>query len=115
MPSFIASTALAAMQTEYRLVPQKRADEKRHAVLQMKCNRIRFHGGFHIEVSVHHPDEPKDDRKLTSEDGWVDSDPNSTYIKLRDKFTDADQAVVRRLIPPRSSGSATTQVPGHIS
>jgi hypothetical protein len=28
------STALAAMRSEYRLIPQKRADEKRHAVLR---------------------------------------------------------------------------------
>jgi len=49
------STALAAMRSEYRLIPQKRADEKRHAVLRSnarecglmhtntrRCGRMQF-------------------------------------------------------------------------
>lgn len=77
--------------------------ESRHEVLSVEppkknCNRIRFKGDFHIDVPVYHLDETEDDRTLASEDGWVDSDPKAIYLWFRDKFADADRAVVRRLI-----------------
>jgi hypothetical protein len=62
------------------------------------CNRIRFNGDFHIDVPVYHLDEPNDDRTLASEDGWVESDPKAIYLWFREKFSDDDRAVVRRLI-----------------
>ena len=77
--------------------------ETEHEVLSVEppkknCNRIRFKGDFHIDVPVYHLDEPQDTRTLASEDGWVDSDPKAIYLWFRDRFADADRAVVRRLI-----------------
>ena len=46
-----------------------------------RCCRIRFSGGFHIDVPCYHLDEERDARSLTTEsDVWEESDPKDHLI-----------------------------------
>jgi len=65
-----------------------------------RCSRIRFKGGFHIDIPAYHLDPERDARKLaTAEYGWEDSDPKALYLWFKDSFDDdLERAKTRRQI-----------------
>ena len=64
-----------------------------------RCCRIRFSGGFHIDVPCYHLDEERDARSLTTEsDVWEDSDPKAIYKWFTSQFDDYPRSRVRRLV-----------------
>jgi hypothetical protein len=66
---------------------------------KMRCCRIRFSGGFHIDVPCYHLDEQRDSRALaTEDDSWEDSDPKAIYKWFTSQFDDYTRSRVRRLV-----------------
>ncbi len=66
---------------------------------KVRCCRIRFKGGFHIDVPCYHLDEKRDARSLATEDDtWEDSDPKALYNWFKAQFDEDLRARVRRLI-----------------
>ncbi|MBI5615098.1 MAG: nucleotidyltransferase [Gammaproteobacteria bacterium] len=66
---------------------------------KMRCCRIRFRGGFHIDVPCYHLDEQRDARALAIEDdSWEDSDPKAIYKWFTSQFDDYTRSRVRRLV-----------------
>lgn len=66
---------------------------------KMRCCRIRFSGGFHIDVPCYHLDEQRDARALATEgDSWEDSDPKAIYKWFTSQFDDYARSRVRRLV-----------------
>lgn len=63
---------------------------------RLRCCRIRFKHGFHIDVPCYHLDPKKDTRALATDNGWEKSDPKAIYIWFRDSFDDATRTKVRR-------------------
>lgn len=64
-----------------------------------RCCRIRFKGGFHIDVPCYHLDEERDIRSLaTEDDSWEDSDPKAIYGWFTSQFDDYPRSRVRRLV-----------------
>lgn len=64
-----------------------------------RCCRIRFKGGFHIDVPCYHLDGEGDSRSLaTEDDSWEDSDPKAIYKWFTSQFDDYRRARVRRLV-----------------
>ena len=64
-----------------------------------RCCRIRFKGGFHIDVPCYHLDEERDARSLaTEDDSWEDSDPKAIYKWFTSQFDDYPRSRVRRLV-----------------
>lgn len=64
-----------------------------------RCCRIRFRGGFHIDVPCYHLDEERDARSLaTEDDSWEDSDPKAIYKWFTSQFDDYPRNRVRRLV-----------------
>lgn len=64
-----------------------------------RCCRIRFRGGFHIDVPCYHLNEERDARSLaTKDDTWEDSDPKAIYKWFTSQFDDYPRSRVRRLV-----------------
>lgn len=64
-----------------------------------RCCRVKFKGGFHIDVPCYHLDEDRDARSLaTEENNWEDSDPKAIYKWFKNRFEDYERGRVRRLI-----------------
>lgn len=64
-----------------------------------RCSRIRFSGGFHIDVPSYHLDEAQDERTLATEKNvWEKSDPQAFYSWFQDRFSEEDSSQIRRLI-----------------
>jgi len=64
-----------------------------------RCCRIRFQGGFHIDIPCYHMDEEQDARSLATEDDvWEDSDPKAIYKWFTSQFDDYPRVRVRRLV-----------------
>jgi hypothetical protein len=64
-----------------------------------RCCRIRFKGGFHIDVPCYHLDEERDARSLATEkNSWEDSDPKAIYKWFTSQFDDYLRSRVRRLV-----------------
>lgn len=64
-----------------------------------RCCRIRFKGGFHIDVPCYHLREDRDARSLaTEDDSWEDSDPKAIYKWFTSQFDDYLRGRVRRLV-----------------
>ncbi len=63
-----------------------------------RCGRIRYDGGFHIDIPCYHLDSEADERTLASRDGWEISDPKAIYIWFKNKFDDSIRPRVRRQI-----------------
>jgi hypothetical protein len=66
---------------------------------KVRCSRVRFKGGFHIDVPCYHLDEERDARSLaTEDDSWEDSDPKAIYKWFTSQFDDYPRGRVRRLV-----------------
>jgi hypothetical protein len=65
-----------------------------------RCCRIRFTGGFHIDIPVYYLDSTNDSPYLATEDNkWEESDPKALYQWfLNQALTDEHGAQIRRII-----------------
>jgi len=64
-----------------------------------RCSRIRFTGGFHIDVPSYHSDPDQDTRTLaTEENKWEESDPKALYEWFQYSVSDEDSPQLRRLV-----------------
>lgn len=64
-----------------------------------RCERIKFKGGFHIDVPVYHLDTEIDERSLaTEENEWEDSDPKAIYLWFKELFEEEKRPLLKRLI-----------------
>lgn len=64
-----------------------------------RCERIKFKGGFHIDVPVYHLDIETDKRSLaTEEDRWEDSDPKAIYVWFKELYEEEKRPLLKRLI-----------------
>jgi len=64
-----------------------------------RCSRIRFKENFHIDIPSYHIDPEQDNRSLATEENiWEDSDPKALYLWFREKCSEEDSNLIRRLI-----------------
>ncbi len=64
-----------------------------------RCVRVHFEGEFHIDVPCYHLDINRDARALATEDDqWEDSDPKAIYKWWKEKTSEIDRALVRRIV-----------------
>lgn len=66
---------------------------------KIRCSRIHFDEGFHIDVPVYHLDGSRDARTLaTQDDDWEESDPKAIYTWWRDALDEAARPRARRMV-----------------
>lgn len=63
-----------------------------------RCCRVRYDGGFHIDIPVYHLHPTQRTRTLATDDGWEQSDPEAIYNWWCAQFADYQREKARRLV-----------------